>query len=152
MNPYMEDQNKRNSEDEYQEDEIYFCYSATLRIFGDDIGDFKEISDELGLEPSHTHKKGEPRSKKIPTPWNFDMWMYESPVPEDRPLDEHIQMLWNTIKTHKDFLISLKEKFTVDVFCGYRSNSGTAGFKVSPSSLEMFIELDIPFGVSVIVA
>lgn len=39
----------------------------------------------------------------------------------------------------------------MDVFCGYRSSSGTAGFEVSPKSLEMFVELDIPFGVSVIV-
>ena len=30
--------------------------------------------------------------------------------------------------------------------------SGTAKFEVSPKSLEMFVELDIPFGVSVIVA
>jgi len=48
-------------------------------------------------------------------------------------------------------LLGLKTSVTVDVFLGYRSNSGTAGFEVPCSSLEMFTELKIPFGVSVIV-
>ncbi|HET8670620.1 MAG TPA: DUF4279 domain-containing protein, partial [Candidatus Saccharimonadales bacterium] len=84
--------------------------------------------------------------------YEFDMWAYTSPVPEDRPLDIHIETLWNHIRLKKDYLVKLKERFTVDVFCGYRSNSATAGFEVSPKSLGMFIELDIPFGVSIIIA
>ena len=39
----------------------------------------------------------------------------------------------------------------MDVFCGYRSNSQTAGFQVGPGSLELFVRLEVPFGVSVIV-
>jgi hypothetical protein len=138
-------------EEELEEEPVYFCYSASLRIFGD-IGDINAISKVLGVEPSHFHKKGEPKSKRGPMTWDFDMWLYHSPVPEDRPLDVHIQKLWEIMKPHKDYLLSLKKKMTVDVFCGYRSNSGTAGFEVSPKSLEIFMELDIPFGVSVIIA
>ena len=55
------------------------------------------------------------------------------------------------IQPQKDYLLRLKERFTVDVFSGYRSNCETAGFEVSYQSLEMFIQLEIPFGVSVIV-
>ncbi len=79
------------------------------------------------------------------------MWSYDAPVAEDRPLDIHIRTLWSHIRGHKDFLMRLKDHCTVDVFCGYRSNSGTAGFEVSAKSLEMFVALDIPFGVSVVV-
>lgn len=136
---------------EDDEDELYFAYSACLRIFGD-IGDIDAISKKLGVEPGDVHKKGEPRSKRNLMPWEFDMWSYTSPVPEDRPLDVYIQKLWSIIKPHKDYLLSLKKTLTVDVFCGYRSNSDTAGFEVSAAALEMFIELDIPFGVSVIIA
>ena len=51
----------------------------------------------------------------------------------------------------KIHLMRLKEKLTVDVFRGYRSNCGTAGFEVSYRSLEMFLQLEIPFGVSIII-
>ncbi len=47
--------------------------------------------------------------------------------------------------------MTLKERLTVDVFSGYRSNCGTAGFEVSHRSLEMFMQLEIPFGVSVVI-
>jgi hypothetical protein len=40
----------------------------------------------------------------------------------------------------------------VDVFLGYRSNCDHAGVEVPHESLEMFIELRIPFGVSIIIA
>ena len=77
--------------------------------------------------------------------------MYEVQVHKKNDLDKHIQSLWAIIKPHKEFLLSLKEKHIVDVFCGYSSNCDHAGFEVSPRSLEMFIELDIPFGISVLV-
>jgi hypothetical protein len=37
---------------------------------------------------------------------------------------------------------------SVDIYCSYQTNAIYAGFEVSPRSLEMFIELDVPFGVS----
>ena len=51
----------------------------------------------------------------------------------------------------RDFLLAIKAKHKVDVFCGYRSNCNHAGFQVEPKSLAIFAALDIPFGVSVIV-
>ena len=51
-----------------------------------------------------------------------------------------------------DYLKSLKQRFKVDVFCGYRSNCDHAGFEVSHKCLELFTALEVPFGVSVIIA
>jgi hypothetical protein len=45
--------------------------------------------------------------------------------------------------------MGLKHWLTVDVFCSYSSN-GCAGIEVSHHALEMFIELEIPFGLSII--
>jgi hypothetical protein len=42
-------------------------------------------------------------------------------------------------------------RFKVDVFCGYRSNCDHAGFEVSHKCLELFVALEVPFGLSVIV-
>ena len=82
------------------------------------------------------------------------MWRFKSPVDETEPLMAHIDCLWNQIRDRKDFLLQLKKQpnVTVDVFLGYRSNCDHAGVEVPASSLEMFVELGIPFGLSIIIA
>ncbi|HEY1662884.1 MAG TPA: DUF4279 domain-containing protein [Verrucomicrobiae bacterium] len=121
----------------------FFRFSATLRISGDGL-DFEEISRTLGLTPTHTHQKGERRK--------HDMWLYKVPVPREQPLESHIMALWDAVRLHIPYLRDLKRKFQVDVFCGYRSNSGTAGFQVGHRCLGLFSKLEVPFGVSVIIS
>jgi hypothetical protein len=132
---------------------VYFCFSATLRIFGDGL-DIDAISKHLGLTPTHAHQKGELRGPRHRSPpWTQDMWSYTPAVNEASPLHEHIMALWDAIRPHIRYLRELKEQgFTVDVFCGYRSNSGTAGFEIDHRCLGLFMELQVPLGVSVIVA
>jgi Domain of unknown function (DUF4279) len=121
----------------------FFRFSATLRISGDGL-DFEGISRALGLTPTHTHQKGERRK--------HDMWSYTAPVAREQPLEVHIMALWGAVRPHIPYLRDLKRKFQVDVFCGYRSNSGTAGFQVGHRCLGLFSELEVPFGVSVIIS
>ena len=59
----------------------YFNYIATLRIFGI-IENINEISNLLDLEPTYSHKIGE-KTYKVSKPHEFDMWMYESNIPEE---------------------------------------------------------------------
>lgn len=80
------------------------------------------------------------------------MWSYKAGVDESEPLHQHIDSLWLALKPHKRYLLDLKKSLSVDVFVGYRSNSGTAGIEVPYTSLEMFTELEIPFGISIIIA
>jgi hypothetical protein len=80
------------------------------------------------------------------------MWMYKAPVPEERPLGEHLQALWAVVRPHVAYLKELKDRLTVDVFCGYRSSSCTAGFEVGHQALEVFAALEVPLSVSVIIA
>ncbi len=132
------------------EEPIYFCFRASLRIFGDDL-DIDEITRTLGIEPTHSHRKGE-RSSHMAQPWPHDMWCFEPPIDETRPLHEHIMALWNAVRPNILYLRALKQQFHVDVFCGYRSNSDTAGFEVDYHCLGLFAELEIPLGISVIIA
>lgn len=80
------------------------------------------------------------------------MWSYKAPVTNTESLHVHIDTLWNTFKEHRDYLLQLKHDLNVDVFLGYRSNCDTAGIEVPHQSLEMFRELEVPFGLSIIVA
>jgi hypothetical protein len=128
---------------------LYFRYDACLRIFGECLN-MEEISDALKLHPTQTHRKGDRRGKM--RPYEQDMWLFQPTMEESVPLHKHIDALWLALKPHKRYLLELKKSFAVDVFLGYRSNCDHAGVEVPHSSLEMFVELEIPFGLSIIVA
>ena len=133
-----------------EETEYWFKYSARLRIFGD-IGDLDAITAELGVRATHSHRRGE---KRLPTSivcYEHDMWSFTAPVPEERPLDVHLEVLWRVVRPHVAYLKGLKERLTVDVFCGNRTNCGSAGFEVDHRALVIFTELEVPFGVSVFI-
>jgi hypothetical protein len=121
----------------------YTRFRATLRIIGKNL-DFEEISRELGLKATHTRRKAG-RQKK-------DIWLYDAPVAKTQPLDKHIMAIWKKARPHMAYLRRLKKQFQVDLFCGYGSNSCTGGFSIDQRCLGFFTELDIPFGVSVIIA
>jgi Domain of unknown function (DUF4279) len=133
-----------------EEPETYFHFGATLRIFGD-IGDLDAVTAQLGVAPTHTHRRGERRRPTSAICYEHDMWSYSAPVPEDRPLQVHLEALWRVVRPHVPYLKRLKERMTVDVFCGYRSNSHSAGFEVDHRALVIFTELEVPFGVSVVI-
>jgi len=132
------------------DEEPVFHYSARLRIFGEKL-DFDEITSHLGVSPTLTHRKGERKGKRSRC-YPHDMWGYTPSVDRERPLHEHIDILWENIKHAKDYLLSLKKIAKVDVFLTYSSNVDTAGVEVPYTSLEMFIELEVPFGLSIVVA
>jgi hypothetical protein len=128
----------------------YFCFSATLRIHGEDLP-FEEISQRLGVQPTHSHRKGEQRGPRSPA-YRDDAWHFQPSLAETEPLERHIEALWQVVRPAVDYLKALKQRYKVDVFCGYRSNCDHAGFEVSHKCLELFVALEVPFGVSVIVA
>jgi hypothetical protein len=128
----------------------YFCFSATLRIHGDGVP-FEEISQRLGVQPTHLHRKGERRGPRSPV-YRDDAWLFQPSLLETEPLERHLEALWRVVRPHVEYLKALKQRFKVDVFCGYRSNCDHAGFEVSHRCLELFTALEVPFGVSVIVA
>ena len=129
-------------------EEPWFEFCATLRVHGEAI-DFEEIGRNLDVRPTHQHRKGERRGPRSPG-YRDDAWHYQPPIEESRPLSEHLMALWEVMRPHVVYLRSLKRRHTVDVFCGYRSNSQIAGFQVDHLCLELFTALEIPFGVSII--
>lgn len=131
------------------EEPTYYDHSATLRIFSESGLDFEEIERNLSLKPTNIHRKGERKGPRSPE-YKHDMWMYESGLSEAEPLENHLYALWAALKPHKEYLISLKQQSTVDIFCGYRSNDHTTGIDVAYESLEIFRELKIDFGLSII--
>lgn len=130
---------------------IYFAYSATLRIHGDDLP-LDEITNRLKVQPTRTHRKGGRPKPTAQTVYRDDAWHFQPPLPETEPLERHIDALWSVVKPHVSYLKSLKEQYKVDVFCGYRSNCDHVGIQVPHTCLELFTALEVPLGVSLIIA
>ncbi len=126
-----------------------FAYLAVLRIFGEGL-DFDRIEKGLGHAPSLAYRKGDRRGPRSP-PARFDMWQLAADLPEERPLHEHIDLLWSNVRHAVPFLRDMKQTATVDVYLGYRSNIDHAGVEVPHTSLEIFRALEVPFGLSIIV-
>lgn len=127
----------------------YFAYSATLRIFGESL-DLDHITQQLRLTPTHSHRQGDQRGPRS-VPYKHAMWLYKPPVPEEQPLAVHIDALWAAIQHAPRYLRALKQTATVDVFLGYRSNIDHAGVTIPPTSLTLFMALEIPFVLSIII-
>ncbi len=135
---------------EEPDEETYFAYSATLRLMGN-LPDLQLITDTLRLTPTMALHAGE-RPSPGSAPLKHDAWHYRVDVPESEHLEHHINALWWKIKDHRDFIKGLKRHAVVDVFLGYRSNCDHAGLQVPHTCLEMFTALEIPFGISIIIA
>ena len=137
----------QNSDPASDDEPPYFNHNATLRIHG--IGlPMEEITREMGVPPSHQHRKGERRSPRT-RPYPTDAWHLRAPVPEERGLTEHLRVLWKLVEPSAAWLKSLDAD--VDVFCGYSTNEATAGCHIEPDALRIFTELDVPFSLSIIV-
>jgi hypothetical protein len=129
-----------------------FRFGASLFIKGDGL-DLDEISRTLGLAPYSITQKGK-RYGHAQTLCDYDAWFYNSPVGEERPLDEHIMALWDAVRPHMGYLLDLKQKFEVSVSLHVKCNSFWfkeyhTCFEVDHRCMGLFAELGIPFRVFV---
>ncbi|HUR45491.1 MAG TPA: DUF4279 domain-containing protein [Candidatus Saccharimonadales bacterium] len=129
---------------------VLLTFSAALRIFGDNL-DHAELTRTLGLDPTHSHRKGEIPSPGS-SPWPNDMWSYDAPVLRTLPLQEQISALEQVIRPQIPYLRSLRPKFHVDVFCSCQGKIYPASLKVDHRALALFTELETPFTVSFLLA
>jgi hypothetical protein len=125
------------------------CFRATLRIFGN-IENPAEITNALNLQPTYIHRKGE--RSALSTPYEHDMWSLTAPLGSEEALEKHLAWLKEKLIPHKNYIQKLTETCTVDIFCGYRTDSDQGGFELSPHVLSLFVDLGIPMCVSIIIA
>jgi hypothetical protein len=129
--------------------EPFYRHYAALRIMGEALP-IEEITERLGLSPTHAHRRGDRRSPRHPAVYRDDMWLYRPPVPSEEEMGEHLDALYEALKPNLDYLRGLKSRWDIDIFCTYTSNSGTAGFQTNPRGLRLAVELDVPLGVSTV--
>jgi hypothetical protein len=124
-----------------------FTAGADFRIYGTGV-DFAAISLELGISPSHLHRKGEhdPGNRL----YRYDMWSLASPLGDDKDLGVHLNWLANRLLSRSAFILSLKEKFNVDIYCWKDCNTEQASLVLSASVLRIFTELNLDLEVGLL--
>ena len=131
----------------------FFRFDASIRIAG--VGAWHgNITRITGIEASRTTRKGEARSRHNSRlgVWTEDLWILQSPLSEDAPLDAQIQWLWRTIEPHRNYFEALMAQATwADLCLGCLSESIYPFFSVNADALEITraLPLDLSFNFTV---
>jgi hypothetical protein len=119
-------------------------YLASLRISGDPLN-IREISSELGIEPTQVRIKGQPRTGKKDV-WGDSMWEYEvrHDGKTDWPsLEDALLNLLSNLSSKRKILRRYQRQFRVCIFCGHFFSSFNGGPTFSPSLLKKLGDLEI---------
>ena len=122
-------------------------YRATFVIQGDDL-DFEVISNALMLSPTHTHRKGDLGHLRETYP--RDMWALTAPIPNAEPFDSHLRWLSNQLEPGHNFIIALKDKANIYIFCAYTTHKGQSELSIPPEAMAIFGKLGIPIDISIL--
>ena len=124
-----------------------FTAGAALRIYGTGL-DLDGITRELGISPDHQHRRGENDPRK--RPYSHDMWSLASPAGEDQDLEVHLVWLSERFLSRQAFILSLKNKFQVDIHCWKNCNTEQSSLILSSHTLRIFTELNLDLNVSLL--
>jgi uncharacterized protein DUF4279 len=134
--------------DAFPNQKATFSAGASFRVQGSDLS-FDGITQKLGIEPTHTHRRGDRGiiDKSLP----HDMWLFDSPLPDSDELELHIEWLAQRLLPHKQFIISDLSKIAkVDIYCFKTCFTEQASLTLSAHSLRIFTELSLELCVSLI--
>jgi hypothetical protein len=117
-----------------------FSAGAAFRVFG--IGlDLDAVTRELGFDPDHQHKRGNLDPGKKPFP--HDMWSLKSPLDQTQELELHLTWLAERLLVHSSYIVPLKKRFNVDIYCWKNCFTEQANLTLSSKALRIFTELDL---------
>jgi Domain of unknown function (DUF4279) len=100
--------------------------SASLRIAGDTLRPDK-ITVALGIEPTRSGLKGERVSSRNEALRRTSFWLKTSPLPDERPLQEHLEWVLNLFEPKHQVLSLISKEHSCDLFCGFSSENGQGG-------------------------
>lgn len=131
--------------------DAYFCFSAAFRV--KDAGHLHhELAQRLGVEPTSVSARGEP-SGALRKPAPHDMWVLDSPLPEEAPLHAHLAWLEQALRPNSEYLKQLiANGIQVDFFCGYRTDSDYSHYLLPAGATAFANEIGAPLHMSYIVA
>jgi hypothetical protein len=77
-----------------------------------------------------------------------NIWIRESGLPDDVPLQEHLEAIASFVASREEALASLADDVTYTVWLAFASESGQGGFALDPESFQILSRLRIGLVVS----
>jgi len=119
-------------------------YQACFRIFGDTLQPDR-ASEELGIRATNSGLKGEIlSSSRLKKPLLSSVWILESPLDKQVPLEEHLKWLLDALEPKIEIICRIAKQYETDFFCGFSSDNGQGGCTFSVVLLERLARLGVP--------
>lgn len=104
----------------------------------------EEMRSILGLEPTRSHRIGEPRSTRSPTRvHDRHYFSVQSTRDSALPLEEHIGEVVSLLEPKTRELEVLATEAELCLFCGFSSGNGQGGCAISPKLLNRLSKLSL---------
>lgn len=120
------------------------AYSVGLVIAGDDL-DEAEVSKKLGLQSTVFLRKGQPMGPnrlRKQSVWSFDV----RPSPDNpdwQSLDDGLKCLAKELLPLKSILDELKQRYSMEAYCGHFGSGFGGGPSISPGTLRLLADLGL---------
>jgi len=113
----------------------------------------KEITKQLGLEPTDIKVKGEYRivGKKKPHKMlnKENLWILDSELPRNIPIEKHLEHLVNKIKPYKQNFIKIANQYSLELTCAIYYYEANPGINLDKNILKELAELNIELGLDI---
>jgi hypothetical protein len=128
-----------------------FKFTAAFRII-DSANLHAEITSRISA-PSSTASRGDPIPHLTGRKVSHDMWVFDSPLPEECSWSEHLDWLDQKLRPHITYLRTLRERgVEMDIYLGYRSDHDYSEFQICPGSFDIAAAIGVPISITLIVA
>jgi hypothetical protein len=126
--------------------------TASLRIVGNDL-EPDEISQQLGLRPDQSHRRGDSRVGKSGAryaPYSNGLWSFRSRAKPTDDLETHLMSLCDELQPLADVLDDLRTRgLELDVFAGVFGLDGNAVLRIGAATLSRLGQLGLELALDV---
>lgn len=117
---------------------------VVIRIFASNLSP-EDVTRNLQVTPDYTHHQGDyPRNDPKYSSYKHSMWLLNSKIPEEQPLEAHLDSLLLILEPNRSYINLLTQNAVVDFYCVLHSQNG---FQLSPPILKRIGDLGATFGV-----
>lgn len=103
-------------------------FRASLVITSQSIG-AAEIQSTLGIDASDLREKGTKLSDRPGSkPFEHSVWILESAVGEDRPINQHVEALADLMEKKQAELAKLAKNCSIEIWCYISFEDSQCGF------------------------
>ena len=108
-----------------------------------------EITETLG-QPTECHVAGEAVWNNPERHWPNDIWLIDSPLGDEKDINEHLAWLADFIRPHHARLAEWRSRGAhIDVYMYYDCDEEHRGFGLRPDAISLLAALGVPLEVSV---